>query len=68
MAKLASKPNIRMLENSIKMGVMDKGHLTYLVTRAEFDSQIATHDSATGTYNIIGRSNQVNDLISKIPD
>jgi hypothetical protein len=68
MAKLTSKPNIRMLENSIKMGVMDKGHLTYLVNRPEFDSQIVTHDSATDTYSVIGRANQVNDLISKIPD
>lgn len=68
MAKLTSKPNIRMLENSIKMGVMDKSHLTYLVNRSEFDRPLVAHNSVSDDYRVVGKTNQVNDLISKIPD
>ena len=65
-AQLSAKPSEKWLETALKMGVMDRDHLVYLVGRPEFNSKITeVEESMMSGYRVIGARNVINDLIGK---
>jgi len=65
---LSAKPSEQWLEDALKMGMMDRNHLTYLVGRPEFNKSVyEAEDPLAGrsSYRVIGTRNVINDLIGK---
>lgn len=65
-AQLSAKPSETWLESALKMGVLNRDHLAYLVGRPEFNAKITEADeSLMSGYRVIGARNVINDLIGK---
>jgi hypothetical protein len=65
-AQLSAKPSETWLETALKMGVLNRDHLVYLVGRPEFNGKITEVDeSMMSGYRVIGARNIINDLIGK---
>lgn len=65
-SQLSAKPSESWLEMALKMGVMDRDHLVYLVGRPEFNAKLTEADeSLMSGYRVIGTRNVINDLIGK---
>ena len=65
---LSAKPCEQWLEQALKMGMLDRNHLTYLVGRPEFNKSVyEAEDPNAGrsSYRVIGTRNVINDLIGK---
>ena len=65
-SQLSAKPSETWLEAALKLGVLDRDHLAYLIGRAEFNAKITEQDENTMSgYRVIGSRNVINDLIGK---